>query len=288
MLVSANRFAEAGAELHMHLCLEPSLSVVYMTQRGLRYDGRFQPSCRARSRGRVSLYLILSGELATSNGLEVSTPALFRMPEDVLEGANGARSATLRLSGEPLVSIAMHLDPGRVPGPVGLLPERLPLSPEVERRARAYSVAIDGGVAADSALAPLLSSLVGDGLLLAHDEAPAPLARMYAEKIWSALSTRFAQLDTAPTITMLADLARVSPRTTDRLMKRFTDAYGLPDEGLRELSLRWRLKLATLLLSNPRLSVRRVAERVGYRNAEALANALASEGLPSPSVYRQL
>jgi AraC-like DNA-binding protein len=288
MLVSANRFSEGSAMHDMHVCLEPSLSVVTMKRRGLRYDGRYQPCCQASSRGRVSLYVLLSGELATSNGLESRTPALFRMSLDVFEGASGVRPATVRLTGEPMSSIALHVDRRRVAGDAPALPEQLPLSPELERAARAHMAAVEDGSDIRSTRQGLVAAFTREGLLLPYEEAPSPIARVYAEKMWSAISVHFARLDTAPTIATLADLAQVSPRTTDRLMKHFTDTYGLPAEGLRELSRRWRLKLATLLLSNPTLSVRRVAQRVGYRNAEALANALASEGLPNPSVYREI
>ena len=53
-------------------------------------------------------------------------------------------------------------------------------------------------------------------------------------------------------------------------MKHLTDSYGLPAEGHRDLVRRWRLKLATLLLTSRELTVKVVAKRVGYRNAEAL------------------
>lgn len=288
MLVTANRFSEGSAALDMHLCLEPSLAVVCVKRRGLRYDGRSQPSCHASSRGRMSLYILLSGQIATSNGLVSDTPALFRMSQDVLEGANGQRPATLRISGEPLSSIVLHVDRRLVAGAVSEVPEELPLSAELEQRARAYAATVDGGGDIRAAKRRLIAAFVREGLLLDHEDAPSSIALVYIEKIWSALSAHFAKLDTAPTIAILADLARVSPRTTDRLMKQFSDAYGLPAEGLRDLSLRWRLKLATLLLSNPELSVRRVAKLAGYRNAEALANALAGEGLPAPSAYRDL
>jgi transcriptional regulator GlxA family with amidase domain len=111
---------------------------------------------------------------------------------------------------------------------------------------------------------------------------------VYAERIWNGLNVFVEKLDAAPTIAMLSDLVDISPRTADRFLKHLTDGYGLPAEGYRDLVRRWRLKLATLLLTSRELTVRVVAKRVGYRNAEALANALAAEGLLVPSRYRQL
>ena len=290
MLVSSNNFTHGAVQLCTHVSLEPGSSLFYLRQNGLFYDGATQPCCSVVSKGRRSFYLLLAGELASSSGLSLEEPALLRMREDVLEGANGARPVTLRISGQPHVSLVLHVPRERVAGACEERPERLAFSPALEAAARNYAQQIEAREAATalaSARARLLAQFSEEGLLLPDDHAPLPRGQRYGERNWNALGLYFARLDTAPTLAVLADLTRMSPRTTDRLMKQFTHSYGLPDEGLRDLAKRWRLKLATLLLSSPELSVRAVAQKVGYTNAEALANALAAEGLPTPSQYRQ-
>jgi AraC-like DNA-binding protein len=274
----------------MHLGLDPSFSVYYNRRRGLLYDGRYQPACQAPSRGRVTFHTLLSGSIETSNGLAATGPALFRMVEDVFEGANGTRPASFRASGEPHVSVTLHIDRDRLTSAVSEQPELLPLSAEVERAARGYCALVEAeadAVACERASAALLRALAHDAWIEERARGPAA-ANVYAERIWNGLSFYVTKLDAAPTLAMLSDLIRISPRTADRLMKQLTVGYGLPPEGFRDLVRRWRLKLATLLLSSRELTVRVVAKRVGYGTAEALANALAAEGLLVPSRYRQL
>ncbi|MBL8740561.1 MAG: hypothetical protein JNK04_05695 [Myxococcales bacterium] len=238
----------------------------------------------------MSFYFLLAGELGLSSGRELTAPALVKMREDVLEGASGCRPATLVVSGEPHVSVVLHVAAERALSPLEPF-ESLPLDPRLEAVARAYAELVDrGGPRArfESLRESIIGALQDERFLLPYQPTPMPRAQRVAQTIGSALSLYFSRLDTAPTIGVVADLANISPRTADRFLKAFTETYGLPHEGLRDLARRWRLKLATLLLSNAALSVRRVAARVGYRNAEALANALAAEGLPPPSAYRRL
>jgi AraC-like DNA-binding protein len=277
-------------ELVMHLGIEPGYSLFYNRRRGLLYDARYQPACRAPSRGRVSFHMLLSGSISTSNGLEASGPALVRMAEDVFEGALGTRPASFRGSGEPHISLTLHIDGDRAKGGVPKEPELVPLSADVERAARAYcqlAEANAGAAACERASALLIGAFARDGFVEErHDDSTR--RSVYAERIWNGLNVFVEKLDAAPTLAMLSDLVDISPRTADRFLKHLTEGYGLPAEGYRDLIRRWRLKLATLLLTSRELTVRVVAKRVGYRNAEALANALAAEGLLAPSRYRQL
>jgi AraC-like DNA-binding protein len=272
----------------MHLALEPAYSIFYNRRFGLLYDNRYQPCSRAPSKGRVAFYMMLAGTFATSNGLAADGPALFRMPEDVLEGASGVRPATLRAHGMPHISLSIYVDRSWVLGNVPGEPERLALSADVERAARAYAEIAEANAPSASVMrasAVLLDALSRERLFEAR---PSEHVGGAYERIWNGLSSFTSKLEAAPTLALLSDVVSISPRTVDRFLRQLTRAYGLPDESFRDLTRRWRLKLATLLLSSPALTVRVVAKRVGYRNAEALANALAAEGLLPPSHYRRL
>jgi methylphosphotriester-DNA--protein-cysteine methyltransferase len=286
MLFSRTRFESAGVLFGMHVAIERSFSIIAIHRRGLFYDGAVAPCCKAPSRGRVAFHVLLEGSLATSNGLHSDRPVILRMAEDVLEGANGTRPATLRTWGEPHVLVAVHIDRALVVGPAQDEPQLVAITRAIEAAARYYATAAadrDGDIA--TAARALLHEFVA-AELLAPSVASLPLAASPEARLWSALSTFIGKMDTAPTLTALTDLASISPRHADRLLRRFTDAYGLPAEGWRDLTRRWRLKLATVLLSSPALTVVAVARRVGYRNAEALANAMAQDGLLPPSHYR--
>lgn len=288
MLLTGTRVKLPGVELVMHLALEPAYSLFYNRRTGLLYDNRYQPCCRAPSRGRVTFHTLLAGTIATSNGLTADAPTLFRMREDVFEGAHGVRPATFRAHGEPHVALSLHVDRSWVRGDVQDQPEVLPLSAEVERAARAYgevAEASEHAAVLARASASLIEALSSEQLL---DVQPREHTGGAYERIWNGLSFATRKLDAAPTLALLSDVVSISPRTVDRFLRQLTDAYGLPEESFREMTRRWRLKLATLLLSSRSLTVRVVAKRVGYRNAEALANALAAEGLLPPSRYRQL
>lgn len=274
----------------MHVALEPEYALFYNRRRGLLYDNRYQPCSQAPSRGRVTFHTLLEGSLSTSNGLEVTGPALVCMSHDVFEGASGSRPETFRAHGEPHVSLTLHIDRDWVVGDHEAAPHLVTLSAEVERAAREYTALAEGHgdtSAFERASSTLIAAFVRDGLLQQRPRVPRTAAQ-YGERIWNGLSVYVTQLDASPTLGMLSDLINISPRTADRLMKQLTETYGLPAEGFRDMIRRWRLKLATLLLSGRDLTVRVVAQRVGYRNAEALANALAAEGLLAPSRYRQL
>lgn len=272
----------------MTVCLDPAFSLVWMRQRGMVYDGATQPACRAASRGRGTLYFLLAGTLSASTGLEVAAPAVVALQEDVLEGALGRRPATLRIAGEPHESIALHVDPTCL----------VPLVPQGPMRDSALEASLDRAAslaevlrtarevhAVEDGVAGFVAHLQSVGVMRSLDDRSSA-RRGPLEKIFSALQLHFARVDAAPSLVTVADLAGISLRTADRLIKELTRTYGLPDEGLRDLALRWRLKLATLLLSNPDVTVRRAAARAGYRDAEALAHALCAAGLPPPSAYR--
>jgi AraC-like DNA-binding protein len=272
----------------MHLALEPAYSLFYNRRTGLLYDSRYQPCSRAPSKGRVTFHMLLAGTIATSNGVTAAGPTLFRMREDVFEGASGVRPATFRAHGEPHVALSLHVERSWVRGDIRDQPEALPLSAEIERAARAYCEIAEASEHADAlvrASASLIEALVSERLLGAR---PREHAGGAYERIWNGLSFATRKLDAAPTLALLSDVVRISPRSVDRFLRQLTEAYGLPDESFRDMTRRWRLKLATLLLSSRALTVRVVAKRVGYRNPEALANALAAEGLLPPSRYRQL
>lgn len=289
VLMTTTLFDDAGVRVRLRVGLEPSFTAFGVERRGVVYDGAYSPVSHAPSRGRVAFQILLRGYLKTSTGLRADEPALFRMREDVLEGADGSRPATVRTGGDHLM-LGLHVAPEWVRGDRLAPPERLALDPELERRAR-HAMASFGAGQSSVAVAGSMHDVVRRlGELGLIDPAIRSTfdAEGYGARLWNAFATFFSDLDASPSLTRLTDLVNVSPRHADRLLARFTEAYGLPDEGFRAVTRRWRLKLATLLLSSPALSVERVARLVGYASPEALATAMAAERLLAPSRYRRL
>lgn len=288
MLHSFSSFDQGAVRLEMRFGLAPYATFIAVRRTGLVYDGAFAPATRAPSKGRIAFHILLNGTFATSTGLAWAGPTLIRLEEEILEGADGGRAYTVRTTGDPHVLLAVHVDRRLiVPRTMTRGPVAEPLSERLYRAAIAVDRLgeSDDRRTVEGRYQEVWAALEADGWVSPVPETGPALTTL--ERIWAALARFTDRMDSGGSIQAFADLVDVSPRHANRLLRLFTDAYGLPNEPWRELTRRWRLKLATLLLSAPELSVQVVARRVGYSNAEALANALAAEGLPPPSAYRQ-
>lgn len=106
------------------------------------------------------------------------------------------------------------------------------------------------------------------------------------ERIASAIAAQLEMLATKASATEVGELATLSPRQLQRVLKEFSATYGVNAGNWRDMRNRWRLQIAVVLLSVPDLSVADIAKDVGYATATALARAFAAVGYPSPLEVR--
>src|SRR5687768_15629491 len=222
MLLSATRFETPSVELFLHVALAPEVSIAVVYRRGLFYDGATAPVCAAPSRGRVAVQVLLSGSLAASNGVGRRGPALFAIPEENLEGADGRRAHTVQTAGDPHELVSINIDSDLLAFPIPTEPTELRLDAAVEHAARSYLRAAAEGTASPGAT--LLGELSRAGLLREVPMRRPPRSVEQMERIWNGLSSFFAAMDTAPTRVMLTELAELSPRHADRMIRQFTSA----------------------------------------------------------------
>jgi AraC-like DNA-binding protein len=285
-------FRRRGVHFFSHVGLAPQSSLVAILRTGLRYDTRLTPAARSPGRGRIVLYVVMDGSLHPSDQAAPAVGAsCWLMAEDDLEGAHGTRARSLRTSGDPFSSVTLHAPPSWFATPLRADggPVRLTTSPEVIAAARAYLTCVR--TTTDRAgwqqqTFQYIHALFDQGWLTPEVALTAMQKPTLGGRVWNALSTFYGRLELNPSLVQLADLAELSTRHVDRALKLWASDYGLPGEGWRDMTRRWRLKFAILLLSNPSLTVAEVAKVVGYSNAQALTNALAAESLPSPSAFR--
>jgi AraC-like DNA-binding protein len=294
-LLATTRFRRASASLFTHTALERSSRLSVIVRSGVGFDNRFAPAARVVGRDRVMLYVVLAGSIHPSTELAPTIgESCWAFSEDDIEGAEGKRRTTSRTVGDPFTSVTLRLrDPvlgfARAPNaaPMRLANDRGVLDathryvacvrgkPDHAQWSAAANAFHDAVVAAGWLRQPLAGSI-------AH------ASPTLADRVWQGVSTFYGALELSPTFVRLAELAELSTRHTDRAFRHFVDEYDLLGVGWRTLTRHWRLKAAVLFLSCPDLTVSEVARLVGYSNIQALTNALAAEGLPQPSKYREL
>ena len=209
---------------------------------------------------------------------------------DDIEGAAGHRAVDFRVERAPFLGLIVH---SIVPIPRAAEmstspPQRLRLDATTLALAQSYTDAVrnrDNAACEERghALCDRLRDLgwLPDATL--DDEHRLMLARM-----WDAMKLFYDRAYASPSMSELAEAVRLSIRQANRLVNNWTTLLGVPPEGFRRFTRRWRLKLAVMLLSSHDYSIAEVARIVGYGRGGGLTNAFAAEGLPSPSRVREL
>ena len=279
--------------LRTHFAVDRSVRIYAAERSGMRSDTHFIPASPARAREATVLWLILDGSAQISFGSETmrfSAPALVRLPESWVEGAEGSRRVRLE-TGAELHRALRILVRGAAPFEV------LPVDAALLAAGSAYHQAVLGPGAApgssisSNSVAPatsLLDALVRSGFLASElgaetltEEEDAPLVRA-----WGALQERYAAFDVSPSLKLMAGSCGLSLRHTARLIAEIFRDFLMPVGGFREATITLRLCFASMLLSSSQLSVAEVAALVGYGHPESLTNAFKRANLPPPQRVR--
>jgi AraC-like DNA-binding protein len=91
-----------------------------------------------------------------------------------------------------------------------------------------------------------------------------------------------------PKFTDLAERLGYSRAHARRFLASMGERFDLPLDAWREQRQRWRLLVASMLLSRPARGIEEVAHAVGYGHSSALCRSFAREKLPSPGSIARL
>jgi AraC-like DNA-binding protein len=276
------------------LIIDRDLHVQAVERGGMVFDTRFVPALPEPARDVDVLWLVARGRvLATRDGhpLDGATwheaPCALRLTEAEFTGADGRRTLELAASGQPFRAVELRFRRAHAGAALPPTAAYLEPGPEVWLAVEGLLARIPHGDAdGERATRALLRALAARELVrpslegsLTPDE-PASL-----RAIWMMVSLAYSKLRTSSTLKELAGVA-LSTRRAERLLQHLAEQRLLQFTGWRSGLIQLRLGLASLLLSAPDFTVKRVAQEVGYANAEALANAFQRAGLPSPTEVR--
>lgn len=250
----------------------------------LLFDSRYAVPAR-QPRDVASIYLVLAGQLATATG-EVSGPTALVLAEREFERVEPG-APWFRSWGDPAVVFNLRVARSDVRGPIGLEhgPRQL-TGATWQALAELAAQRGEGGHAyLEEPTLELLRGLHASGVLthdLGADLRPEPYI---VRRLWAAVRPLYAELMCGATLPQFGELRGASVRQLAREFTALTTTLPLFG-GYRDSVVLLRLRLATLLLSQPSLPTREVAAAAGYASVDALATALRDAGLPSPSVVR--
>lgn len=292
MLETAGARDLDGRFFRSRLIVDRDLHVQAVERGGMVFDTRFVPALPEPAREVDVLWLVASGRVLVARPGDTTAawrdaPCAVRMTEAEFTGADGGRTLDLSAAGSPFRAVELrfrraHVGPS-LPTAVGFLdPGPAAWAATHELLARVERGDGDG----ERATRALLRALAERDLVLPSLEhslvtdEPAGL-----RAIWMMVSLAYRNLRTSSTLKELAGAA-LSTRRAERLLQHLAEERLLQFTGWRSGLIQLRLGLASLLLSAPDFTVKRVAQEVGYANAEALANAFQRAGLPSPTEVR--
>jgi AraC-like DNA-binding protein len=134
----------------------------------------------------------------------------------------------------------------------------------------------------------LLRTFLSEGLPV-ETEAPFTPSTPADQRLLCALDASLQSLAQAPMLVDIEQALGLSRRTLARRVSTLHKDYRLTGRGRtwRELRDRYRIVVATILLSHGDATVSRIASLVGYTSTEALHHAFREVGLPSPGAYRK-
>jgi len=290
MFVSSTTIARKGTtELFAHLTLVPSLRFVAIHRSGLRYSWWHAPASSAAPTGWVGMNVVLEGTLATRNKPGPRAPTAWLYAEDDFEGSLGARRQGFCACGDPFRSVAIHVAPESCLLDLGpdARPQELVVPRSVFAACEHYLVVVQRRGSADewAGAAQGIGAALKNAGWLAR-ELVIDTDRPADARISDVLTQIIGRFDPSAQLAELADRTSTTPRRVDRLLRSWMAKYGLPSESWRDVTRRWRLKMAVMLCSSPDYTVAEVAKIVGYQSANAMTNAFAAEKLPPPSWYR--
>ncbi|MBL8608735.1 MAG: helix-turn-helix transcriptional regulator [Myxococcales bacterium] len=293
MFSAVARIERGPVELTVGMAFERRFRIFAINRRGIVFDTRFAPPIKAES-GAIIVYLLLEGTLRWSDGVELVGPSLFVMRESDFEGAMGSRGRVFRSWGTPFRTVELRVQPADCAAEVAAVPAALPLDgPDdpLVAAGRLYlhaSHAKKGQTVIADLAASYLRELERRGVLAAdlassivHDEG-------VRGALWDAMRPMVETFGADARQDELVARVGWGARRVQRELTRIAVSHGVEwIGGWRDVVLRYRVRVAVLLLSSPALSVSEVADAVGYGSVEAFAHALDACGLPSATEIRR-
>jgi AraC-like DNA-binding protein len=295
MLVVRGERRLGGGAFRSRLVVGDELLVHVVERSGLRLDTRFHPPIAEPAREVDLLWLVLAGratirsrDAQVESELEVVGPAAVFMSEADFVGAAGLHRYRVADTGEPFRVVEVRFRRAhRAASVEGEGPRLLVLDRTIwalcEKQFDNLELRDDDAVRAG--VAALLASLETLGIVkptLLGSVGPQPTE---VRMLWGLMASAYEALDAGTTFKTLG-AGLLSTKRVERLVSRSFGRLLLPAGSWRSTIRGMRLGLAALFLSEPSTTIKRVAEAIGYANAEALANALQHAGLPAPTTIR--
>jgi AraC-like DNA-binding protein len=293
MFSAVARLARGPVELTVGVAFERRFRLFAIDRRGLTFDTRFAPPVRG-STDALIVYMMLDGTLEWARGPVLLGPALFVMRERDFEGARGSREGRFRSWGTPFRAVELRVSPSDCSVEVAEGPAMLALDPDdpVVSAARLYlhaSLTKKGQTMVADLAAGYVTTLRMRGVLMADLAATMTIDEGLRGILWEALRPSLETFGAGVRQEHIVSRVGWNPRTVQRELTRMAIEKGVGWMGnWRDVSTRYRVRVAVMLLSNPELSVGDAANLVGYASIEALAHALDACGLPSATELRRL
>lgn len=292
MFSAVARIETGPVELVVGMAFERRFRLFAIDRRGLTFDTRYAPAIDGAS-GAVIVYLLLEGTLCWGDGARAVGPALFLMHERDFEGARGTRERFFRSWGTPFRCVELRIAPEHCSVPLSQGRAMLPLgdADDLLAAGRLYlhaSHAKKGQRLVASLAARYLDELHHRGIIASPLSSTIVVDEGLRGVLWEALRPAVERFGATAKQDDLVTRVGWSPRRVHRELLRLAAIHGVSWIGnWRDVVMRYRVRVAVMLLSNPALSVGEIASSVGYSSVEALAHAFATSGLPAPTVVRR-
>ena len=268
------------------LGLERHVMIHVIEHAGTVFDTRFVPPS-PHGVDRLMLFVVLDGKMTWHAPWSQSfeAPCVFRMGCEDHDGYSGHRRQTFRASGPVFRSVEVRTMVPNHRAPA----ELAPCSPEVLEQLRRHIDAFCCSTADDATPHATSFLRVLEELKLLPP-GTAGSVRQHEDdgmaRVWSSLSPLYTRFRLSASVKDIASGIAISPRHAARLLSTLLREFRTVPMPWRQLLVDFRLKTAVQLLSNESLSMREIAEAVGYGQPEALTAAFRKSGLAAPSAIR--
>lgn len=294
MLIGGGRLEHPNVRYHFQFVLERHFRLFFVERGRMRFDTYFMPNRAEPGPGHAVLYALWRGALELrDHGVRVGPRGAVLADEAFFEGSAEKPPARVIGTGESWVGLELRVERASL-GPVAhgfadgtafLVPT---LADATFEAATAAQRALTERAGAVDATIALLQALAADGVLeggVAEGvvrEEPERLAR-----VWEVVEDAFARLDTGVPLQELADQRGVSLRQLARDFEELVSTFTVAVDPFRPQRNELRLRLASVLLSVPELTVAEVAQLLGWGSTTALDRAFRDARLPAPGVIRR-
>jgi AraC-like DNA-binding protein len=286
VLMAASDWADGASQMRTTIFLSRELRAQHVRRAGLVLDSRFVAHAD-KPLDVVTVMLVREGTLCTSGGARASGTSAWILGEDELERVVPG-ATTVRLWGDPFVSVSLVVPRARVQLPIGAAYGPRPLGSAVWEAFDAMPPPGDVTDAHAQSLVALLDRLADEGVVARAiaDDARKPDEHPAATRLWTKLAERYEKQDSAVYVDLFSVAMGSSPRQITRGLQALTRQF-LFFGGFRESLRVLRLRRAALLLSAPSLRASDVARLVGYGSVDAMGRAFRDAGFPSATEIRK-